>query len=83
MRNKENQGLPDDPSQDGAWSQRSSKEKYKEAAQRLFGGKTLKDDQPSSSAHEEATGGQSEADDTVPLEDAGGLSPVWNTRVHL
>lgn len=57
-----------------------SKEKYKEAAQRLlFGGKAPKDQQPSPSVQEEAAGGQSEVDDTVPLEDTGGLSPDWNT----
>lgn len=45
----------------------------------FFVGKSNKDALHAAPNTGEASGGHSEADDTVPLEDAGGLSSEWNT----
>lgn len=70
-----------DPGQDGAWAHRSSKEKYKEAAQKLFAWTTPKEHSSSAFTLADVSGGPSEAD-TAPLEDVVG-SPREIQRVLL
>lgn len=80
---KDAQALVEDPGQDHTWSQRSSKEKYKKASQKLFARTIPKDHPTLSSTPENASGDQPEANDTVPLEDAVGSPPEWNTMSTL
>lgn len=77
-RGKEGTGPPVTQAQDGALPQRSQKEKYKEAAQRLlFGNKSSKEPSSPASDLSEEEGGQLELDNTIPLEDGTGSPTDW------
>lgn len=71
---------PDHAAQDGGLSQRTAKEKFKEAAQKLFAKPEARDssampgDMP-----DDHSGSQSDANDTVPLEDPAVPLLPWDT----
>lgn len=79
-KNSGGRGQADPHGQDGAGSRRAAKKQYKEAAQKLlFGGRSYKDALAGMRTVGDTSGGSPEADGTVPLEDADGLSPEWST----
>lgn len=63
--------LPDPTGQDDVLPQRSTKEKYREATQKLFSRVSPKDSPASSTSPEDSSG--AEADNVVLLEDLSGL----------
>lgn len=65
--------------QDGTSSQCTHKEQYKAAAQKHFSKTLPKDTLPPPVTPEDSSGGASEADDTVPLEDVTGSEIDWDT----
>lgn len=71
---------PEHVAQDGGEASKSAKEKYREAAQKLFspnGTWDLHDVLGDGSG--DRSGSQSDADDTVPLEDLSALVLPWDT----
>lgn len=71
-RLKDGHSLPDLVGQDGALPQRYAKEKYKEAAQKLFTLSSPKDPPVPSTIPADFSDGQSEAEETVSLDDPAG-----------